>query len=81
MGGLGMDSNTQNYGLVPPDARGDKLSEFISVNNFLLSMSLWSYFCVTRGTSHIDITVVGSDLSGTVGVFLECPFLTRDDRI
>ncbi|GFX67212.1 hypothetical protein TNCV_2185591 [Trichonephila clavipes] len=45
------------------DARGDRLSEFISANNlFIINEDCGLTFRATQGTSFIDITVVGSDL-------------------
>ncbi|GFV02749.1 hypothetical protein TNCV_1452551 [Trichonephila clavipes] len=45
------------------DARGNKLSEFISANNlFIINEDCGPTFRATQVTSYIDITVVGSDL-------------------
>ncbi|GFY62360.1 general transcription factor II-I repeat domain-containing protein 2 [Trichonephila inaurata madagascariensis] len=60
-----MDSNSKSelWFSLYSDARGDKLSEFISANNlFIINEECGPTFRATQGTSHIDITVVGSDL-------------------
>ncbi|GFW35329.1 RNA-directed DNA polymerase from mobile element jockey [Trichonephila clavipes] len=60
-----MDSNSKSELWFSPysDARGTKLSEFISANNlFIINEDCGPTFCATQGTSYIDITVVGSDL-------------------
>ncbi|GFY73541.1 hypothetical protein TNIN_61821 [Trichonephila inaurata madagascariensis] len=60
-----MDSNSKSELWFSPysDALGDKLSEFISANNlFIINEDCGPVFRATQGTSHIDITVVGSDL-------------------
>ncbi|GFU14791.1 retrovirus-related Pol polyprotein from type-1 retrotransposable element R1 [Trichonephila clavipes] len=60
-----MDSNSKSELWFSPysDARGNKLSEFISANNlFIINEDCGPTFRATQGTSYIDITVVGSDL-------------------
>ncbi|GFY52470.1 hypothetical protein TNIN_229902 [Trichonephila inaurata madagascariensis] len=60
-----MDSNSKSELWFSPysDVRGDKLSEFISANNlFIINEDCGPTFRATQGTSHINITVVGSDL-------------------
>ncbi|GFY73075.1 hypothetical protein TNIN_323151 [Trichonephila inaurata madagascariensis] len=60
-----MDSNSKSELWFSPysDARRDKLSDFISANNlFIINEDCGPTFRATQGTSHIDITVVGSDL-------------------
>ncbi|GFU89683.1 hypothetical protein TNCV_2265731 [Trichonephila clavipes] len=60
-----MDSNSKSELLFSPysDARGNKLSEFISVNSlFIINEDCGPTFRATQGASCIDITVVGSDL-------------------
>ncbi|GFX04637.1 hypothetical protein TNCV_2773681 [Trichonephila clavipes] len=60
-----MDSNSKSELWFSPysDARGNKLSEFISVKNlFIINEDCGPTFRATQGTSYIDITVVGSDL-------------------
>ncbi|GFW94764.1 hypothetical protein TNCV_4248041 [Trichonephila clavipes] len=60
-----MDSNSKSELWFSPysDARGNKLSEFISANNlFIINEDCGPTFRATQGTSYIDITVVGSEL-------------------
>ncbi|GFX42908.1 putative 115 kDa protein in type-1 retrotransposable element R1DM [Trichonephila clavipes] len=60
-----MDSNSKSELWFSPysDARGNKLSEFISANNlFIINEDCGPTFRATRGTSYINITVIGSDL-------------------
>ncbi|GFY06324.1 hypothetical protein TNCV_2681151 [Trichonephila clavipes] len=60
-----IDSNSKSelWFSLYSDARGDKLSEFISANNlFIINEDCGPTFRATQGTSYIDITVVGSDL-------------------
>ncbi|GFS47685.1 hypothetical protein TNCV_1973511 [Trichonephila clavipes] len=60
-----MDSNSKSELWFSPysDARGNKLSEFISANNlFIINEDCGPTFRATQGTSYINITVVGSDL-------------------
>ncbi|GFV41475.1 hypothetical protein TNCV_5016321 [Trichonephila clavipes] len=60
-----MDSNSKSELWFSPysDARGDKLSEFISaINLFIINEDCGPTFRATQGTSYIDITVIGSDL-------------------
>ncbi|GFU51707.1 hypothetical protein TNCV_83331 [Trichonephila clavipes] len=60
-----MDSNSKSELWFSPylDARGDKLSEFISANNlFIINEDCGPTFRATQGTSYSDITLVGSDV-------------------
>ncbi|GFV37072.1 hypothetical protein TNCV_791591 [Trichonephila clavipes] len=60
-----MDSNSKSklWFSIYSDARGNKLSEFISANNlFIINEDCGPTFRATQGTSYINITVVGSDL-------------------
>ncbi|GFW09223.1 hypothetical protein TNCV_2101771 [Trichonephila clavipes] len=60
-----MDSNSKSELWFSPysDARGNKLSEFISANNlFIINEDCGPTFRATQGTSYIDTTVIGSDL-------------------
>ncbi|GFS52363.1 hypothetical protein TNCV_4850751 [Trichonephila clavipes] len=64
-----MDSNSKSELWFNPysDARGDKISQFISANKknknlFIINENCVPTFRATQGTSYIDITVVGLDL-------------------
>ncbi|GBM10762.1 hypothetical protein AVEN_144-1 [Araneus ventricosus] len=60
-----MDANSKSETWYSPfsDSRGNELTEFISSHNFfVMNEDCGPTFCGTRGSSYINVTVVGTDL-------------------